>query len=221
MLFLQHMKTFLFTSVYAALVLSSCSSPLAYGPAAASSVEAGEGGEGKIRKKGTLTMKSRSLKESSDRAVAMVRTHRGVLSDSSLTEDDYESTIRVPSMQLEPLMDELGELGKVTYRRVSQDDVTKRHYDLQAEIKNKTELRNRLRTLLSKSDKVEDTLEVEKELARVQTELDQLTGAFSKLKSQVTLSTLNFSIERSRNPGPLGLVGKGISKVWDGLWHLN
>ena len=216
------MRSLIQVSVVSAMVFQSCSSPHSYGPAAgpATALEAGES-ERKIRKKGSLNLKSRSLKESSERSVAIVHSYQGMITDSSLTKDDHETTIRIPSPQLEPLMGELGGLGKITRRKVSQDDVTKRHYDLQAEIRNKTELRNRLRALLAKSNKVKDTLEIEKELARVQTELDRLTGSFTKLNSQVAYSTLEFSIERTRIPGPLGLVGRGVSTVWDGLWLLN
>lgn len=166
-------------------------------------------------------MKTSKLKEASEKSISIIQSHQGVLEDSTLTEDDYDATVRVPSPQLDQLMNNLAGLGKVTHRRVRQEDVTKRHYDLQAEISNKTELRNRLRNLLKKSNSVKDTLEIEKELARVQTELDQLTGAFRKLNSQVIYSTLTFSIERTRVPGPLGLVGNGVGTVWDRLWHLN
>ncbi|MDA7537817.1 DUF4349 domain-containing protein [Akkermansiaceae bacterium] len=52
-------------------------------------------------------------------------------------------------------------------------------------------------------------LKSKKELAEVQTELDQLSGQLNALKTQVALSTLSLDIERNRIPGPLGLVTKG------------
>ena len=154
-------------------------------------------------------MKSRSLKESSEQSIALVNSYRGILHNSKLTEDDFSATFRVPSSSLKPVMKELGQIGKVTHQRVSQDDVTAEYRDMQAELKNKIALRDRLRVLLKKATKVSDALEIEKELAEVQTELDQLSGQLNALKTQVALSTLSLDIERNRIPGPLGLVTKG------------
>ncbi|MEN8756306.1 MAG: DUF4349 domain-containing protein [Akkermansiaceae bacterium] len=216
------MKIFFFLSL--ALMFSlfcSCGSAISAAPSAAlSHVEefGGEEAQRKIRKEGRLSMKTSKLKEASEKSISIIQSHRGILEDSTLTKDEYEAKIRVPPLELDQLMNDLSELGKVTRRQVRLEDVTKQHDDFEAEIRNKTELRNRLRNLLKKSDAVKDTLEIEKELARVQTQLDQLTGAFRKLNSQVSQATLKFSIERSRFPGPLGIVGQGVGLFWNALW---
>ena len=154
-------------------------------------------------------MKSRSLEESATRCVALVQAHRGSVSSSTLTEDDYHATIRVPSASLEPLMDSLAGMGRVTSRQVSAEDVTEEYHDLEAELKNTRALRDRLRRLLEQSETVKDSLAIEKELTRVQTKLDTLEGRLKRLRSQVVESSLDLNIDREKIPGPLGLVGKG------------
>lgn len=202
--------------------IASCSNDYAAVPASpAMSIGKATVTERKVTKTGSLSMKSHSLKESSEKSVRIIRSHQGVLHQASLDENEYEATIRVPSQALEPMMADLEEIGKVTRRRISQDDVTRQYFDLQAKIKNQTALRDRLRVLLSQSQKVSDTLKIETELARVQTELDQLTRQHRTLASKVTLSTLHFSIERKRTPGPLGLVTQGTSWVAGKLFYLN
>ncbi len=52
-----------------------------------------------------------------------------------------------------------------------------------------------------------DVLEIEKELANVQTELDQLTGILKLLRSQVSSSTLSLNIERLFAPKFKALKG--------------
>ncbi|MDB4387208.1 DUF4349 domain-containing protein [Akkermansiaceae bacterium] len=190
-----------------ALCLISCASVPASAPAPSYSAGASETRQ--IRHTGSMSMKSRSLKESSEQSIALVNSYRGILHNSKLTEDDFSATFRVPSSSLKPVMKELGQIGKVTHQRVSQDDVTAEYRDMQAELKNKIALRDRLRVLLKKATKVSDALEIEKQLAEVQTELDQLSGQLNALKTQVALSTLSLDIERNRIPGPLGLVTKG------------
>ena len=202
-----------------ALLLISCSSgPMA---APAPSYSAGATEARQIRRTGSMTMKSRSLKESSERSIALITSHQGIVHNSSLTEEDFSATFRVPSSSLKPIMAELGEIGKITHQRISQDDVTAQYRDMQAELKNKIALRDRLRILLKKATKVSDALEIEKELAEVQTELDQLSGQLKTLKSQVALSTLSLEIERTRIPGPLGAVTDGSGWLINKLFYLN
>ncbi len=174
-----------------------------------------------IQRTGSMSLRSNSIQESSEKSIALVTSHHGILHDSTLTEDDFTATFRVPSASLKPVMAELGGIGKVTHQRVSQNDVTAQYRDMQAELKNKIALRDRLRILLKKATKVSDALKIEKELAEVQTELDQLSGRLKSLKSQVALSTLSLDIERTRFLGPLGLVTKGTGWFLGKLVYLD
>ena len=168
-----------------------------------------------------MTMKSRSLKSSADKSIALVKTSHGHLHSSSMTENRYEATIKVHPTHLEPLLTQLESAGKVTHKHISSDDVTAQHRDLSAELKNKTALRARLRSLLAKATEVSDILKIEKELARLQTEIDQLSQRLNSLNSKVNLSTLTLTIKRDRIPGPLGLVTKSGGWVFDKLNYLN
>ncbi|MDO6388344.1 DUF4349 domain-containing protein [Uliginosibacterium sp. 31-12] len=68
-------------------------------------------------------------------------------------------------------------LGKLAQHEMSQNDRTNEVVDLQARLANQKALRDRLRGLLAgRVDKVRDLLEVERELARVQGEIDSLEG---------------------------------------------
>jgi len=171
--------------------------------------EVAGGSERRVRRSGSMEMRSRTLEDSAKKCVALVRTHRGTMDAATLTENDYQATIRVPAESLEPLMDSLAGAGRVTSRQVSAEDVTAAYQDLEAEVRNVRALRDRLRQLLGKATTVKDTLAIEKELARVQAELDKLEGRLVLLRSQVVRSTLQLSIERERTPGPLGAVVQG------------
>jgi len=206
-----------------ALIITSCSSQLA--PSAASdSISAESDGASlnrKLTKKASIAMKSRSLKSSANKSIALVETYHGHLHSSSMSENRYDATIKVHPTYLEPLLTKLESVGKVTHKHISSDDVTAQHRDLSAELKNKTALRARLRNLLAKASEVSDILKIEKELARLQTEIDQLSQRLNSLNSKVNLSTLTLTIKRDRIPGPLGLVTKGSGWVFDKLNYLN
>lgn len=66
---------------------------------------------------------------------------------------------------------------EVTERRVEREDKTLQVVDTEARLKNLAELRDRLRVLLaSRSGALKDVLETERELARVQGDLDSMTA---------------------------------------------
>ena len=174
-----------------------------------------------IQRNGTMSIKSHSLKKSSEKSIALAAQHKALITSSSLTEDRYQASIRVPAPSLPALMDSLGTVGKVTSKRIAMSDVTEAYLDLQAALKNKRALRDRLRALLSRANKVEDILKIEKELSRVQTELDQMEIRMKSMQSKVAHSTLNLSIKRDRIPGPLGAVKDSTNWAFGKLFYLN
>lgn len=203
----------------AATSLTSCSSVLSRSVSASPPTPGSS--ERLIQRTGSLAMKSRSLKTSSEKSVALAHQHRALVTYSSLTEDRYEATLRVPAGSLPSLMESLSTVGRVTHRRVEMTDVTEATLDLQAALKNKRSLRDRLRSLLDQATQVEDILKIEKELNRVQTELDQMEARLKSLSSQVSHSTVNLSIKRDRLPGPVGVVTKGTGWLFGKLKYLN
>lgn len=69
--------------------------------------------------------------------------------------------------------------------------------------------------------KVQDVLEVEKELSRVTLELERLKGQMRTMKRETTYASFRLSVEEEVTPGPLGWVFYGSYKavkwlfVWD------
>jgi Domain of unknown function (DUF4349) len=108
-------------------------------------------------------------------------------------------------------------LGTVTYRRVESEDVTEQYIDVEARLKNKIVLRDRLKQLLDKATAVKDVLAIETELNRVQSDIDSMEGRMRSMKKQVTYATVTLSLERKPILGPLGYVFKGL---WWGVEKL-
>ena len=119
-------------------------------------------------------------------------------------------TCRVPATRLDQIMDSIASLGKEERRSVSATDVTEQYADLETRLRNDLALRERLRQLLNRARGVEDVLAIEKELNRIQSEIETMQARFDHLKSDVELSTLSVTLERKRILGPLGYVGYGL-----------
>ena len=102
---------------------------------------------------------------------ANIESERGDLARASLS-------LRIVPAQAGDLLDTLRGVGKLAQHQMSQTDRTNEVVDIQARLSNQKTLRDRLRALVAERrvDKVRDLLEVERELARVQSEIDSAEG---------------------------------------------
>lgn len=96
--------------------------------------------------------------------------------------------------------------------RVSSRDVTEEVTDIDARLKNLRDLRGRFREVLSKAEKIEDILNIERELARIQTEIDAIEGRRESLLGSVNESKIDLELNQKTLLGPLGYLGRGI--IW-------
>jgi hypothetical protein len=128
--------------------------------------------------------------------------------------------LRVPNPRLREVIGELEKLGEVSDKHVNGDDVTPDYQDLEVRIENARKFQERLRELAAKSATVEELLEVEKEQARVTTELETLEARFRLLQSQTSLATVHLSVAKKIRPGPIGWVFVGAYRTvkWFFIW---
>ncbi|NOY75268.1 MAG: DUF4349 domain-containing protein [Kiritimatiellaeota bacterium] len=144
---------------------------------------------------------------------------KGYLENKSDKGDSYSSlTLRVPSPKLKATMAKIAEIGSVTSRRISSRDVTEQYIDVKSRLKNKIVLRDRLRKLLDKAKSVPDILAIEKELNRVQSDIDSMRALMKALNGKIEFAKLNVYIKRGKILGPLGYLvyylGWGLEKLF-------
>ena len=139
---------------------------------------------------------------------------------SASSESTGGLVLRVPNSRLREAMSEIEKLGDVAEKHVSGDDVTSDYQDLDVRIENAKKFQERLRDLAAKSATVEELLAVEKEQARITTELEQLEARMRLLQSQTSLATLHLSVSKKIRPGPLALVFYGAYRTvkWFFIW---
>ena len=110
-------------------------------------------------------------------------------------------------------MDEVAGLGKEKQRRITGTDVTDQYTDLEARLRSSIALRDRLQQLLGRAATLDEVLGLEKQIARLQADIDGLQARLDQLKSQTQLAALSVSLERKRVLGPLAVVARGIGKL--------
>ena len=140
--------------------------------------------------------------------VTIARKYKGyVLSIST----NY-TTIRVKADSLQLAMKEIATLGKVKYKNIYAEDITEEYADLKIRLDNAQKARTRYLELLTKAATVEETLKVEKELERLNTEIDLLEGKMGRMDHLVEYSTIKVTLQQKVKLGPLGFTFKCLYK---------
>lgn len=139
---------------------------------------------------------------------------------ASESRDDRQVTVsmRVPEPKLDAALDSLSELGTVTSRKVSSQDVTEETIDVEARIQSLNVERDQLRELLTKVTAINDVFTIERELARVQGDIDSMQHRLEHLRSTSAMAELNAEFKKRREPGPVsaffGAIGRGIGRLF-------
>lgn len=168
--------------------------------------------------KAHLSIEVWSVSNAVNDAITMAERQGGfVEKKSDRGEVAASMTLRVPAKTFKTTLSALEPLGTVTYRNIEGEDVTEQYIDVEARLKNKIVLRDRLQQLLDKATDVKDVLAIETELNRVQGDIDSMEGRIKALKGQVEFATITLRFERKPILGPLGYLVKG---VWWGVGKL-
>lgn len=103
-------------------------------------------------------------------------------------------TVRIPSDRLDEFVEVAGELGNITYKNESVEDVTLRYVDVESHKKALETEQARLLELLEQADNLEDLLTIESRLSEVRYELENYGSQLRLLDNQVDYSTVYLNI---------------------------
>lgn len=117
-----------------------------------------------------------------------------------------QTVIRVPVTRLDEATVNIEQLGKVIDKKVIGEDVTDKHFDLKIRLENALKSRDRYLDLLEKAVSVEDILRVEKELDRLNREIDQLKGKLNRMTHMIDYVKIAVRTTPGTRPGPVGWV---------------
>ena len=131
-------------------------------------------------------------------------------------------TLRVPAGRLDEVIAALKKLGRVVDESQQSDDVTDQIVDLDTRIANGKMTEKRLAELIqNRSGRVSDVLEVEREMARVRTELERLEAQRKNAGHRVAYATLNIEVLEERRAGvslgPVPVTARLRDAISDGF----
>jgi hypothetical protein len=153
-----------------------------------------------------------SYEAAADQVGRLAEAHGGYLADAQAARGGKEHrrgtlTIRVPADRFAAAYAALKSLGKVETETVATQDVTKAYADLETRLAVKRDAEARLREILrTRTARLADILEAERELTRITEEIEQTEGERRYYDQQVALSTISAALyepEAVIRPGAL------------------
>ncbi len=136
--------------------------------------------------------------------------------------------VKIVPETLDRFLPKIRGLGELKNQALGSEDVTKAYFDTDARLKNARVMEQRLIDMLkTKTGKVSDLLQVEKELARVREEIEKMQGELKYWDSQVQLATVTISLAEKDMEEPaafllkervqLALYASDVEKVYNDI----
>jgi hypothetical protein len=162
--------------------------------------------ERKIIRNANLTVEVSIPTETQRKVVSIAEAHQGFVVTSEATQRTSEDAskpattvtlaVRVPAAQFNQAMDEIRALGlRVIQEKITGQDVTEEFMDLEARIKNQKALEAQFLEIMKRAVRVEEALNVQREIAEVRTGIEKLEGRRRFLENQAALSTISVTLQ--------------------------
>ncbi|GAC1544448.1 MAG: hypothetical protein NVS3B10_31930 [Polyangiales bacterium] len=165
-----------------------------------------------------LTLEVAQLSDARAQVRRLVEAHHGTITEDTLMAggdlEEANFAIRVPSSEVDKLLDGVNGVGKVRAREVKARDVGKEYHDDLILLENLKTTMKRYEEILAKADKVSEILQIEGELARIRGQVEQVQGTLRWLKDRTSRSTVYLRLVPER-PGEE--LHEPTAKLYPGL----
>lgn len=160
----------------------------------------------KLIQRGYLDIQTKEFEKSIAALNEKVKVLGGYIENSTISGNRVENinnsqmrhanfSLRIPTKHFNSFMDGSSVIGNVVTTSISGEDVTSQYFDTEARLKSLKLQEERLLELLKKSGTLKDVLEIEKELATVRYEIENLTGTLKRLDNLIDYSTVDVNLQ--------------------------
>ncbi|MCC7367497.1 MAG: DUF4349 domain-containing protein [Chloroflexi bacterium] len=152
----------------------------------------------------TMTIAVPNVQEAYNKVEALAAAQRGYLSGTRIRQEGDRTvadvTLRVPAdpATYQATLDQLRALADRVIDEQSQaQDVTEEYVDLESRMRNLQATEQSLLALLGKATKVEDIINVQRELTNVRGQIEQIQGRKQALERRADMATITLTIRES------------------------
>ena len=177
----------------------------------------------KIVKTAELGIRAEDVRGSAARAQQVAAQFGGSVLSSQIVRGDgpvyADLVLLVPSPEFEQALEELRGLGKeVTTDNVRGEDVTEEFVDLESRERNLLAAEQSLLELYDRAQSVNDALAIERELANIRGQIEQVQGRIQYLEERTATSRITLAIQpvaRPTTPPPAWNPARVVAQAWD------
>jgi hypothetical protein len=174
-------------------------------PAAANQPEQ-QKGDRKLIRNGEMTIEVKSVEVALNSLGQSVRSIGGQSTNQLERQNEHGArtasiTWLVPAERLDAAIDAVRALGEPHLLSFKTEDVTTSYFDVTVRVWTQEQLERQLVALLKRpSNRLSDLLEIEREVARVRQEIDQLEGHIRLWDNQIAMSSMVITL---KEPAPI------------------
>ncbi len=177
----------------------------------------------KIIRTAELGIRAEKVRDSAARAQQIAAQFGGSVLSSQINQGDgyfsAELVLVVPSPEFEKALGELRGLGKeVTTDTVTGEDVTEEFVDLESREHNLLAAEQSLLELYNRAESVNDALSIERELANIRGQIEQVQGRIKYLEQHTASSQITLSVQPVARPvehHPAWNPVRVVAEAWD------
>ena len=103
-------------------------------------------------------------------------------------------TVRVPAKEFRGFLKTVGEISHVTSQDQNAENISERYYDTESRLETQKTKMERLQTLLSKAENMEDIIDLENAISETEYQIEQLTGSLRHYDSLVDYATVDIRL---------------------------
>ncbi|HEV3148728.1 MAG TPA: DUF4349 domain-containing protein [Chthoniobacterales bacterium] len=169
---------------------------------------------GKLVRNAQVEIEIANFDEAVQKITAFANEERGYVATTSSEKQANgklkgEIVVKVLPENLDRFLQKIRGLGELKNQTLGTEDVTKAYFDTDARLKNARVMEQRLIDMLkTKTGKVSDLLQVEKELGRVREGIEKMQGELKYWDSQVQFATVTISLAEKDLEEPAAFLVK-------------
>lgn len=163
------------------------------------------GDDRKVIVSGELQLLVKGTEDGLSQAVRLVENAGGYVASSEVWYNDElqyaKAVLRVPASQFRVVVDGMKQSAtRVVRENVTGNDVTEEYVDLQSRLSSLQATAERVKGFLGEAENVEEALRVNRELAELETQVEQVKGRIKYLDNRVEFAVITVSFEPDHEP---------------------
>lgn len=160
-----------------------------------------------------------SFDDAAQKITSYASEDRGYIATSSSEKQSNgklrgEVVVKILPEKLDAFLLKLRGLGELKNQTLGSEDVTKQYFDTDSRMKSAQVMEQRLIEILkTKTGKVSDLLEVEKELGRVRAQIEEMQGSLKYMDAQVQFATVTVTLAEKDMNVPAAFLLKRAAQL--------